>query len=509
MGNALKTTDEKRPEYWMMGSFRGIYTSASSDDGIGGVFLPPPPYVDQLPPSTINKEDHPANSVITVPSDAPAAKARPSFEDDIIPEVSTSAKLLEYSNYVLVTKTSECILEIVERALMASKKEVAIRRSFSNFVCEFELHFNWFGEHIDARYKIYICGDNYLILTEKRSGDGQVICQLFNEVCDNLMDSVEVKDRDGVAYQKSDVRAARGPRLMDTFEPNYDRITTKTVNDTIQWTMQQVQSLYVDVATEGIIALVGVIRSTVKDFPNELLQNNVIQVLSAKLYSRDGDIKLSAVTAIRVLSEGGSVMHEAMVKEGTFFCLSDASLPTPLERCGVTPFSDAPFYHGRMERSAAEKQVGSMHPGSFLAYTDKRADGVNGVIIICLESLKGDGKSHHMEPIFTYDEVVFIPETKRYRFLTSATTFSSLSALVASDGAKWTTPVMTSITCLLIRREALKTLANMCQTKSVVDEMAKFSVLIRMRDAYEDVNADDVVRRAAWEGLSNVKKHSI
>ena len=484
-------------------TFQGILTSASSD-GVG--IPPPPPPFDNLLASlhAIKMEDI-SISAKTVPSDAPAAKARLTSVDVIIPEVSTSAKYLDYSNYVLVPR--ECvldILEIVERALMASKMEVAIRRSFSNFVCEFEVHVNASGEHIDARYKIYICGDNYLILTNKRSGDGQVICQLFNEVCDNLMDSVEVKDRYGVAYQKSDVRAARGSRLMHTLGPNYDRITTKTVNDTIQWTMQQVQSLYVDVANEGIIALVGVIRSTVKDFPNELLQNNVIQVLSNKLYHKDGDIKLSAVTAIRVLSEGGSVMHEAMLKEGTFFCLSDASLPTPLERCGVTPFSDAPFYHGRMDKSYAEKQVGSMHPGSFLAYTDKRADGDNGVIIISLDSLTGDGKSYHMEPIFTYEEVLFIPETKKYRLLTSATTFKSLSTLVASDGAKWTTPAMTSMTPLLIRREALKTLANMCQTKTVVDEMAKFSVLIHMRDAYEDVNADDVVRRVAWEGLSQL-----
>ncbi len=284
------------------------------------------------------------------------------------------------------------------------------------------------------------------------------------------------------------------------------------ISESIKSSLERTQSPYVDLANEGLVSLVGLIESTVKGAKHLDLfaEHNVLKVLGDKLYSRDDDLRLCAMTAVRALTEGGEVLHAAIVQEGTFFRLADASQPSPLEKCSPTPFSDSPFYHGRMDRNSAERQVGAMHPGAYILFTDSKSASSNNVAtIVCLESLHGDGKSFHMEKRFSYDEILFNPDTKNYRLSSSSATFPSVAALVSSNGSQWTTPLMTSITTLLIRREALKALANICRTKSVVDAIGKFNVIERIQNAFNNMDGDDVVRRAAWEALTCIQNHYV
>lgn len=482
---------------YIFGPYGGEIPLPAEAGGEKGVFSPPPlpllSLVDFKP--YVPKSD----SNVPLPAEPPLPKPIKPFAEVVIPEVSSDAMWLSRSSYhVLVSKEEipdETILEHLERALNASNIKVAIRRNFSTYQCEFEVHFNSSGEHTDGRFKVYIAGDDYVIQMDRRCGDGLMLCRLFSDVTDILMDSFTVKYRDGTMYEKSAIRIARGPRFND----NIGSGNEEHVDDSIQWTMEQVKSPYVDISHQALISLVHIIRSSVRKNPDAFLRHDVLKVLTDKLYIRDEDCNLAAMTAVHALSEGGgAVMHEAILHQGTFFSLADACT---LQKKG--PFSDDPFYHGLMDRTTAEEKVGSCHPGTFLAYTDKD----NKVNIACLESLEGDGKSYHMEKKFSHEEVIFIPETKRYCTISSPTrTFLSLSALVGGGGNdKWTTPLMKSIKSLLIKREALKALANICQTKSVVEEMKKFNVLIRMRDAYEAVEGDDVVRRVAWEGLNNAR----
>lgn len=416
-----------------------------------------------------------------------------SFEGVTIPRLPPSARWLQYSLYVKVPVkgiSTERILNNLEQAFNTSKFETVVLRSFSSFICEFEVHFNAGGEHTDARCKIYICGDDYLIQADKRSGDGQIISQLFRELVDTLMDSVTVISKEGVVLDKNILRPRKEPHLT-SFE---DR--RQVIDDSIKRAMELVQSPFVDLSYNGIISLIAVIQALAND-RDLIIHNHVLEVLGGKLSTGDNDLKLSALTAIRCISEGGSVMHDAIIVQGTFFHILDAIS----KKSKITPFTEAPFYHGRMDKSGAEEIVGAMHPGSFIAYTDIDATE-NEATIVCLESLRGDGMSYHMKKIFSNETVLFDPDTKEYRLSDSSKAFSNLSTLVGSDGVKWTTPLMTSVVTLLIEREAIKILANICETKSVLDKVInKTNGIERVRDAYENENGDDVVRRVAYKVL--------
>ena len=438
-----------------------------------------------------------------VGAEPPTPKTIPAFEGHI-PDVSPNEPWLHHTAYVQVPRSSSssgCIVDIVRQALTVSKFDVVLQFSFSRYLCEMEAHFNANGVHSDARFRIYTCGKNHIITISQRQGEMSM--QLFNDVCGYLVDNkIPLQTRDGAAYTREG--QIKRPFAILNFEVN-DETKNGILAESIKSAIEIIQSRYVDVSLQGLLSLVGIINAT-KNL-ELFLEYNIFQILRDKLYSRDEDLKLCAMTAVRAFSEGGENMHEAIVKEGIFFCLSDACIPSSNENCGVTPFSDAPYFHGRVDRSFAEMNIGAMHPGAFMVYIDQTRLDNNVATIICLESLRGDGRSHHMQKLMSYQEVVFRPETKTYHLSSESEAFPSLSALVGHYAARWTTPLMTSATKILVKRDALRALSNVCQTKSAVESIRNFNVVKRMTDVYTNESCDDVMRRAAWEGLRNVQKH--
>jgi hypothetical protein len=456
------------------------------------------------------------SSVVGVLKDPPPEKPIQSFDGVHIPLISFDEPWMQYSTYVTVPLTTDAlVLEYLEKALRASKRfEVILRRCFSKYNCEFEVHYNSYGVHSDIRYKIYACGGRYVIQMEYRKGDRMM--DLFDDVCDYLLDNdIEVKDKSGSAYEKSEIRNQRRRplRFAAISDTEFDFGTRKRdiLDQSIKSNLDIINSRYYDVSIQGLISLVGVIKSSEKENMDLFLEHNIFRILTDKLYSRDEDIKLCAMTAMHALCDiGGRIVHEAIIQQGTFFCLTDACKPTYFEKCAKTPFSDVPFFHGRLDRKFAEANIGAMHPGAFMMFIDKNAVHSNNVAtIICLESLQSDGFSLTLEKVFSYEEVIYNSKTKTYRLvsLSPNKVFSSMTELLNQYGAKWTTPLMTSTILLLIRREAVKALAKICETKSAVDMMSQFKVLNCLREAYDDEESDSVVRKAAWEALCNVEKH--
>lgn len=487
----------------------GCVSSTSQKDAV----LLPPVFntVDvslfTVPSSTV------VSSVVGVLTVPPPTKPIQSFDGVSIPNISPEEPWLQYSTYVKVPRNIDdsIVLEWLEKALRSSKRfEVILRRCFSKYNCEFEVHYNSSGIHSDVRFKLYACGEYYIVQMEYRKGDRMM--DLFDDVCDYLLDNgVKLQHSSGSLYKKSEIRNQNRPfrfGAVSATEFDFESTRRDILDQSIKSNLDIINSRYYDVSIQGLISLVGVIKSAKRENMDLFLEHNILRILTDKLYSRDEDIKLCAVTAIHALCDiGGRIIHEAIIQQGTFFCLTDACKPSYFEKCAKTPFSDIPFFHGRLDRKFAEANIGAMHPGAFMMYIDKNAVGSNNVAtIICLESLQGDGFSLTLEKIFSSEEVIYNPKSKTFRLVSLAPNkvFSSMTELLNHYGGKWTTPLMTSTTLLLIRREAVKALAKICGTKSAVDMMSQFNVLNCLREAYDNEESDDVVRKAAWEALCKV-----